>query len=154
MPDFDTRKPQEPNEPNRARIQVVANKLHTLLIAIRPRMQLIANRLRSLLIASKRRSLSRVNTLRGSLMANRLRTLLIAGVLLLVTVAVPVGMLIYPSGGFDHPLQIGSQQDEGIIPGMQKPLMENIRIDENLKGKLVFQLSGTYKTPPRMRSRS
>ena len=122
MPDFDTRKPQEPNEPDRARIRVVANKLRTLLVATRPRIQLIANRLRSLLMASKRRTLSMANALRGSLMANRLRTLLIGGVLLFVVVVVHDGMLIHPFSGFDHPLQIGSQQDERIIPGMQKRL--------------------------------
>jgi hypothetical protein len=33
MPDFDTRKRQEPNEPNRFRVQLVENKLRTLVIA-------------------------------------------------------------------------------------------------------------------------
>jgi Tol biopolymer transport system component len=37
--------------------------------------------------------------LRGSLIANRYRNLLIAGVLILVMVAAPVGMLIYSFGG-------------------------------------------------------
>ena len=39
MPDFDTRKPRGHNEPNRVRIQVVANKLRTVLIATRPRLR-------------------------------------------------------------------------------------------------------------------
>lgn len=148
MPDFDTRTPPEERKSTlRVRIASIASKLHTLLVATRPRMQLIANRLRSLLMASKRRILFMANTLRGSLMANRLRTLLIGGVLLLVAVAVPVGLVIYPFSRFDHPLQIGSQQEEGIIPGMQKQLMENIQVDPDLKSKLVFQLSGPYQTP-------
>lgn len=147
MPDFDTRKPQKPNEPSRHRISFIADKLPPMLSANKRRIALIANRLRSLLMASKRRTLSMANTLRGSFMANRLRTLLIGGVLLFVAVAVPIGMLIYPFSGFDNPPQTGSQQDERIIPGMQKRLVENIRIDENLKGKLVFQLSGSYQTP-------
>src|SRR5215211_2373485 len=41
MPDFDTRKPQEPNEPSRHRIALIADKL---------RSSLMANRLRALLI--------------------------------------------------------------------------------------------------------
>ena len=87
MPDFDTREPQEPNEPNRLRIAVIANKLRTLLNATRSRIVLIANRVRSLLIA------------------NRLRTLLIGGgTLLFVVVAVPMGPLIYHSSG------LGDQQ--------------------------------------------
>jgi Tol biopolymer transport system component len=50
MPDFDTRKPQDPNQPNKVRIQVGANKLRPLLISNRPRMRLVANKLRTLLI--------------------------------------------------------------------------------------------------------
>ena len=71
--DFDTQKPQVPNEPN---------KLRTLLSAISPRIALIANRTRNLLNA------------------NKLRTLLIGGgTLLFVVVAVLVGLRIYSSGG-------------------------------------------------------
>jgi hypothetical protein len=33
MPYFDTRKPREPNEPNRFRVELVASKLRTLLIS-------------------------------------------------------------------------------------------------------------------------
>jgi Tol biopolymer transport system component len=32
MPDFDTRKPQEPNEPNGPRVELIANRLRTMLI--------------------------------------------------------------------------------------------------------------------------
>jgi Tol biopolymer transport system component len=89
--DFDTRKPQEPNQPNRGRIQVVANKLRILLIATRSRMVLIANRVQSLLIA------------------NRLRTLLIGGgILLFIGIAVPIGLRSYSSSG------LGVLQQEAI----------------------------------------
>ena len=73
MPDFDTRKPPEPNEPNRLRIP------------------LIANRLRALLITTKLRSL---------LLANKVRISLVGGViLLLVGAAFTVGLPIYSSSG-------------------------------------------------------
>src|SRR5918997_5177286 len=92
MPDFDTRKPQEPNEPSRLRIALIASKLRTLLITGKPRIPLIAHRLRSLLIA------------------NKLRSLLIGGVILLfVGVAVTVGLPIYSSSG------IGNWQQDGQI---------------------------------------
>ncbi len=68
MPDFDTRKPQEPNEPSRLRTQLVAHK---------HRIQSMANRLRSFVLA------------------NRLRPLLIAYVLLLLMVGVPIGLRLY-----------------------------------------------------------
>jgi hypothetical protein len=93
MPDFDTRKPQSPNERNR------------------PRIQSIANTLRSLSTGGKRRILSRASTLRHSLMANRNRNLLIGGVLLFAIVAAPVGVLIYSLGGFGHPQQEARQVD-------------------------------------------
>src|SRR5215210_5635072 len=93
MPDFDTRKPQSPNERNG------------------PRIQSIANRLRSLSTGGKRRILSRASTLRHSLMANRDRNLLIGGVLLFAIVAAPVGVLIYSLGGFGHPQQEARQVD-------------------------------------------
>ena len=79
MPDFDTRKPQGSNEPNR------------------PRMTLIANRLSRLLSASKVRILSIASTLRRFLMANRLRTLLIGGGMMLFVAAAALGLLIYSS---------------------------------------------------------
>ena len=135
MPDFNTRRPQEQNRPSKLRTALIANKLRTLLFA---------TRLRSLLIVSKLRTLFMANTLRRLLMANRRRSLLIGGVLLCVMVAVPVGLLIYSSSEFDHAQQTGSQQGLKAIPGMQERLMENIRIDESQKGKLVFQLSGLY----------
>ena len=37
MPDFDTRKPLEPNEPNRLRIPLIANRLRVLLITTKRR---------------------------------------------------------------------------------------------------------------------
>ena len=82
MPDFDTRTPQEPDEPSRHRIASIAEKLRALLVAARSRVGLIANRVRSLLSAT---------TLR--------RLLIGGGALFFVAVAVPVGLLIYPSGG-------------------------------------------------------
>ena len=72
MPDFDTRKPQGSNEPNR------------------PPMTLLANRLSRLLSASKGRILSMAGMLRHSLMANKLRSLLLGAILLF-------GLLIYSS---------------------------------------------------------
>ena len=86
--DFDTRTPQEANEPNR------------------PRMNLLANRLSRLLSASKHRIFSMASTLRRSLMANKLRSLLIGGVLLFVIAPASVGLLIYSS----------SHQEDGSSP--------------------------------------
>src|SRR5215210_4690933 len=77
MPDFDTRKPQGSDEPNR------------------PRMTLIANRLSRLLSASKVRILSIADTLSHSLMANKLRSVLLGAVLLLVIAPASVGLLMY-----------------------------------------------------------
>ena len=82
MPDFDTRKPQESNEPNR------------------PRIPLIANRLSSLLSASKPRILAIASTIRHSLMANKLRSLLLGAILLFVIAPALVGLLIYSFGVF------------------------------------------------------
>jgi len=93
MPDFDTRKPQRPNEPNR------------------PRVPLLVNRLRGLLTASKHRNQSMAGTLSRSLMANKLRSLLIGGVLLLVIAPTLVGLLIYSFGDFPHPQQEARQLD-------------------------------------------
>jgi Tol biopolymer transport system component len=104
MPDFDTRKPQEANEPNR------------------PRMRLIAHRVSRLLSAIKIRILSMAGTLRHSLMANKLRSLLIGGGLLFVIAPASVGLLLYSFGGssylqqgerqeFDHPRQEAQQVD-------------------------------------------
>jgi hypothetical protein len=82
MPDFDTRTPQEPNEPRRHRVASIGDKLRALLDAAKSRVASIANRVRSLLSATT------------------LRALLIGGGLLFfVAVAVPVGLLIYSSGG-------------------------------------------------------
>ena len=50
MPDFDTRKPQEPNEPDRVRIQGVASNLRNLLSVSRLRNLLVASRPRAFLI--------------------------------------------------------------------------------------------------------
>jgi Tol biopolymer transport system component len=93
MPDFDTRKPQESNEPRRHRIALIVGPLH------------------SLSRASKRRILLMARGLRDSLMANRPRTLLIGGVFLCVMVAVPVGLLTYSSSELDYAQQTGIQQD-------------------------------------------
>ena len=113
MPDFDTRKPQEPNEPNRVRIQVAANKLRTLLIVIKNRILSMANRVRNLLIA------------------NRLRTLLIGGgTLLFVVVGVPVGLLIYSSSGLD-----GQRRE-----AMGEHRSGEIALGENLTGEIAFRL--------------
>src|SRR5215212_6467928 len=113
MPDFNTRKPQEPNEPNRLHIQLIANKLRSLSMASKGRFVSIAKKVRSLLVA------------------NRLRTLLIGGgILLLVVAAVPVGLLIYSSSG------MGDQQQEGrIVSGMHRRPMENINVDPDLNRK-------------------
>jgi len=86
MPYFDTRKPQEPDEPNRSRVQLVANKLRTLAIAAKPRAHLIANRLRSLL------------------MSMRLSTLIGVGTVPLVVVVVVVGV------------PVGAQLLSGAVP--------------------------------------
>jgi Tol biopolymer transport system component/uncharacterized protein YjbI with pentapeptide repeats len=82
MPDFDTRKPLEPNEPNRLRNPLIANRLRVLLITTKLRIQSIANGLRSLLLA------------------NKVRISLVGGViLLLVGAAFTVGLPIYSSSG-------------------------------------------------------
>src|ERR687894_347384 len=84
MPDFDTRRPQESNEPSRLRIQLIANKIRTLLMAYKPRILSIASSLRSMSTA------------------NRLRTMLISGgVLLFVVGTVPMVLLLYPFSGSD-----------------------------------------------------
>ena len=79
MPDFDTRQPQEPNEPNRIRTMLSANKHRILSIANKVRTLLIANRLRNLLIGG--------------------------GILLFLVVTVRVGLLISSPGGIwtDNP---------------------------------------------------
>jgi Tol biopolymer transport system component len=97
MPDFDTRKPQQPDEPSRHRVASIAAKLRALLISARSRVQLIANRVRSLLSATT------------------LRALLIGGgVLFFVAVAVPVGLLIYPSGGKGNQQVAADHSSAGI----------------------------------------
>jgi hypothetical protein len=82
--DFDTRTPQEPNEPN---------KLRTLLIATRSRMALITNRVRNHLIAS--RIVLITNRVRNHLIAHKRRILVIGGGFLLLVVGVPIGLRIY-----------------------------------------------------------
>src|SRR5215217_6670525 len=136
MPDFDTRKPQGSNEPNRPRMTSITNRLSSLLSASTFRILSIASALRRSVIANRYRRL----------IANRYRSLFVGDVLLFA-VAAPVGLLIYSFGGFDHLQQMVIQQETRTIPGMQKSHMGNIRIDENQKGKLVFQLSGPYQTP-------
>src|SRR5215208_2046362 len=93
MPDFDTRKPQESNEPNRPRIPLIANRLSRLLSASKPRILTIAS------------------TIRHSLMANKLRSLLLGAILLFVIAPALVGLLIYSFGGFPHPQQEARQVD-------------------------------------------
>ena len=93
MPDFDTRKPQGSNEPNR------------------PPMTLLANRLSRLLSASKGRILSMAGMLRHSLLANKLRSLLIGGVLIFVIAPALVGMFIYSFWGFSPPQQEARELD-------------------------------------------
>jgi hypothetical protein len=112
MPDFDTRKPQESKGPNR------------------PRIPLIANRLSSLLTASKRRILSMASTLRHSLMANRNRSLVIGGGLLFEIVVAPVGVLIYPLGGFGHP-------EQGERQVFDHPQQEARQVDPRCSGSLA-----------------
>jgi hypothetical protein len=50
MPDFNTRKPREPNEPNKHRIPVIASNLRNLLSVSKLRNLLVANRPRAFLI--------------------------------------------------------------------------------------------------------
>jgi hypothetical protein len=120
MPDFDARKPQERNDPNRVRIQSCANKLRTLLIATRPRIVLIANRVRNALIE------------------NRLRTLLIGGGILLLVVAVPVGLLMYSSSGMgDNPLSVKAANS--------KPLTGQCRGDYRTFGSVDYSPNGQKK---------
>jgi Tol biopolymer transport system component len=141
MPDFNTRKPQEPNEPNRLGISLLADKLRALLIASKHRTPLIVNRSRSLLTAGKQRVVLIADGLRSLLVAHRLRTLLISGgILFFVVAVVPVGLLIYSSSG------MGDQQQEArqggrIVSGMQSRLMEDIKVDPDLSREIVFGLS-------------
>jgi Tol biopolymer transport system component len=91
MPDFDTRRPQRPNEPSTVGIRWVANKLRLLLIAIAPHIRLTANRVRSLFIA------------------NPVRTLAISGGIVLLMVSVSLGLLIY------SPTRIGDQLRASMV---------------------------------------
>jgi hypothetical protein len=93
MPDFDTRRPQESDEPGRLRAWSNASG---------QRIPLIAERLRALLSAGKRRILLAARRFRALLVANRFRTLFVGGGLLLCVVAISVGLLISASGGADH----------------------------------------------------
>jgi Tol biopolymer transport system component/uncharacterized protein YjbI with pentapeptide repeats len=82
IPDFDTRTPQEPDEPNRLRNPLIAYRLRALLTTTKRRIQSIANGLRSLVLA------------------NKVRTSLLGGViLLLVGPAFTVGLPLYSSSG-------------------------------------------------------
>src|SRR5215216_665487 len=90
--DFDTRKPQGSDEPNR------------------PRMTLLANRLSRLLSAGKLRMLSMASTLRRFFMANKYRTLLIGGGIVLFMVAAALGLSIYSSSE----LASGVQKDNDL----------------------------------------
>jgi hypothetical protein len=120
MPDFDTRKPQGSDEPNR------------------PRLPLAADRLRSLSSGGKRRILSRASTLRRSLMANRNRSLLISGVFSFVIVAAPAGVLIYSLGGFGYPQQGGRQVDPRCSGSLAQPA-KNSKLGEVQNGtKIAF----------------
>jgi hypothetical protein len=110
--DFDTRKPQGSDEPNRSR------------------MRLIANRLSRLLSSAKLRILSMTSTLRHSLMANRNRSLVIGGALLFAIVAAPVGVLIYPVGGFGHP-------EQGERQVFDHPQQEARQADPRCSGSLA-----------------
>jgi hypothetical protein len=87
MPDFDTRKPQGSDKPNRPRIQSIANRLSSLLTASKPRILAIAS------------------TIRRSLTANKVRSLFVGGVLSFVIAPALVGLLIYSIGGFGYPKQ-------------------------------------------------
>jgi hypothetical protein len=101
MPDFDTRKPQEPDEPSRHRIASTADTLRALLVAARSRVPSIANRVRSLWS---------VTTLRALLIGG--------GILFLVAVAVPIGLLIYPYGGKGNQ-QVAEGHSSGGIDDQQ-----------------------------------
>jgi Tol biopolymer transport system component len=122
MPDFDTRKPQESNEPSRSRIRSIANRLSSLLSASKIRIQSIAR------------------TIRRPLMANRNRTLLIGGGLLFVMVAVPVGLLIYSSGEFGHAQQTGGQQDIRMDESQKGKLI--FQLSGYYSNTLVYAISG------------
>jgi|SRR5215212_1899559 len=125
MPDFDTRTPQEErNRPLRLRIALIANKLRSLLTAIKVRIPLIANRVRSLLNASKGNLVLLAERLRSLLVATRLCTLLISGgIHLFVVAAIPVGLLISSSSGMDH-----QQHERGIVSLIHGGPVSNGRI--------------------------
>lgn len=129
MPDFDTREPQGSNEPRRSRVRS------------------IANRLSGLLRAGKLRILSTAGALRRLLAANRFLGLSVGWILLFALAVIAVGLLVRSLGWPDRPQQMGSRQEGSTIPGVQERRKTNIEIDEKLKSKLVFQLSGPYLTP-------
>jgi Tol biopolymer transport system component/uncharacterized protein YjbI with pentapeptide repeats len=120
MPDFDTRKPQGPNERNR------------------PRIQSIAIRLRSLSTGGKRRILSMASTLRRWWIANRNRSLLIGGILLFVLVAAPVGVLIYSIGGSGNPQQGGRQVDPRCPGSLAQPTKNSKLGEDQNDTKIAF----------------
>src|SRR5215212_3261123 len=112
MPDIDTRKPQESNEPNRPRIPLIANRLSRLLSASKPRILTIAS------------------TIRHSLMANKLRSLLLGAILLFVIAPALVGLLVYSFGGFPHPQQEARQVDPGCWGSLAQST-ENSKLGED-----------------------
>jgi Tol biopolymer transport system component len=138
MPDFDTRRPQESDEPGRLRAWSNASG---------QRIPLIAERLRALLSAGKRRILLAARRFRALLVANRFRTLFVGGGLLLCVVAISVGLLISASGGADHQEQAeaGSSSGQGgesetgaVFVGSGRPV-EGVKLDDIGNGNLVFQ---------------
>src|SRR5215216_5710379 len=102
--DFDTRKPQGSDEPNR------------------PRMTLLANRLSRLLSAGKLRMLSMASTLRRFFMANKYRTLLIGGGIVLFMVAAALGLSIYSSSELASGVQKVNDQQQKTEDASLTPL--------------------------------
>ena len=87
MPDFDTRKPREANEPEGFRMTLVASSLSRLLSASKLRIQSVAD------------------AVRRSPVTNRLLAPWLGAVLLFVIAAASVGLIISSYGGFVHQQQ-------------------------------------------------
>ena len=130
MPDFDTRKPQESNEPNR------------------PRIPLIANRQSRLLGASKVRILAIASTIRHSLLANKLRSLLLGAILLFVIAPALVGLLIYSFGGFPHPQQEARQVDPRCWGSFVQSTQNSKPGDDSNDTQIVNGTPGIYLLNP------
>jgi Tol biopolymer transport system component len=136
MPDFNTRKPQGSNQPNRSRLSSTANGL------------------RGLLTTGKLRILLMAGTIRRFLVANRRRTLLVGGGIVLFVVAVPLGLIIYsPSegAGDDQKVTDGGPvgkkgTDEGPVEKVkdERPVekVQDERPVENLVGGMAFAAAG------------